>query len=96
MCSGDLNIGTTSDMTHIKIIFSFSPGNVKRFIGKTLCSSDDSVTQLIHILQFFTIKMLFISPLPRRKNLEESNFEKDGAWEWAKTALGHVPLEIIF
>jgi len=44
--------GTISVTTHIRTIFNASPGIGKYFIGNALCSSDDSVTQLIHILQF--------------------------------------------
>jgi hypothetical protein len=41
---------TINGMTHLKKIFSLWTGTEKRFIGNTLCSSDDSATQLIHIL----------------------------------------------
>jgi hypothetical protein len=41
--------------THIKTIFSFLTGTGSHFIGNELCSSDDSVTQLIHILHFLKI-----------------------------------------
>jgi hypothetical protein len=44
-----LNMTTISGTTHIKMIFIISPGNGKHLDGKVLCSSDDSVTQLIHV-----------------------------------------------
>jgi len=49
MCSVNLNVGAITGTTLIKTLFSFSPSIDKHLIGKTLCSSDDSVTQLIHI-----------------------------------------------
>jgi hypothetical protein len=52
-----------SGTTHIKTIFSFSPGTGMRLIGNAFCSSDDSVTQLIHILHFFTINIVFYNTL---------------------------------
>jgi hypothetical protein len=48
-------MGTISGTTHMKAILSSLPGTGKHFVGNELCSSDDSVTQLIHILQFFKI-----------------------------------------
>jgi len=62
MCLVQLNIGITSGTTHIKTIFSLSPGTDKNFIGNALCSSDDSITQLIHILYVFTINSAFYKP----------------------------------
>jgi hypothetical protein len=59
--------GTISGTTHIKTISSFSPGTDKHCIGNTLCSSDDSVTQLIHILQRFTTKNFFLNKFPDAK-----------------------------
>jgi len=50
MCSVDLNMGTISGTTHIKTIYSSLAGIGKNFTGTTLCISDDSVMQLIHIL----------------------------------------------
>jgi hypothetical protein len=44
----ELSVVTIGGTTHIKTIFSFSPGIGKHFIGNALCSSDDSVTGLIH------------------------------------------------
>jgi hypothetical protein len=55
-------------MTHIKIIFSSLPGIGKHFIGNILCTSDNSVTQLIHILHFSTINNVFYK-LPEEKIL---------------------------
>jgi len=52
--------GTTSGTTHIKTIFSFSTGTGQNFIS--LCSSDYSCTQFIHILNFFTINNVFYNP----------------------------------
>jgi len=49
----DPNRGTISGTTHIKTIFSFSSGTGKHFIGNALCSSDDSVTHLIHNFAMF-------------------------------------------
>jgi hypothetical protein len=40
-------MGTINGMTHIKTIFSISPGIGEHFIGNVLCYSDDSETQLI-------------------------------------------------
>jgi len=79
MCSVDLNRGTISAMTHIKMIFSFSPDTTKHFIGNVLCSCDDSVTELINILYLFMINNIFLQT-PRRKNLE-SNLENEGTKE---------------
>jgi len=70
MGSAGLKMGTISSMTHIKMIFSFSQGNGKHFIGNTLCSSDISVTQLIHILNFFVINNVFYKP-PEESNLDK-------------------------
>jgi hypothetical protein len=52
-------MGTTSGTTHIKTIFNFSPDTDKRLTGNALCSSDGSVTQLIHILYFLTKNTFF-------------------------------------
>jgi hypothetical protein len=62
MCSVDFNMGTISGTTHIKTIFSFSPGTGRNLIGNALCNSDDSVTQLIHILHFLTIECVYYKP----------------------------------
>jgi hypothetical protein len=48
--------GTT---THIQTVFSFWTGTNKHFIGNALCSSDGSVTRLIHILHLVTIISVF-------------------------------------
>jgi midasin (ATPase involved in ribosome maturation) len=79
MCSADLNMATISGTTHIQMIFSFWTGTGKRFIGKALCSSDGSVTQLIHILHFVSINFTFTNP--QKKNSDVSNLENGGAGE---------------
>jgi len=56
MCSVEFNMGTISGTTHLKTKFSFSSGNDMHFIDEALCSSDNAVTQLIHILNFFPQK----------------------------------------
>jgi hypothetical protein len=66
MCSEGFNMDAVSDTTHIKTIFSFSSDIGKNFIGNALNSSDDPVTHLIHILQFFTIFIVFYK-LPEEK-----------------------------
>jgi hypothetical protein len=66
MCSADLNMGTISGTTHIKTIFSFSPGKGKHFIRNALCSSDDYVIQLSHILHFSSTNYVFYN-LPEEK-----------------------------
>jgi len=81
MCSIDLNMGTISSTVHIKTIFNFLSGMSKDFIGNTLCSSDNSVMQHIHILHFFTIDSVPNKPL-EEKNPEESNLETEEAREW--------------
>jgi len=55
-------MGTNSGTTHVQTIFSFSPGTGKHFTNNALCSSDDSVTQLIHTLRYFTINNSFYKP----------------------------------
>jgi hypothetical protein len=71
--------GTISGTKHIKMIFIFSPRSGKNFIGKALCSSDDSIMQLIHILHFFTIKVVFFFQIPRRKIPDESDLKNEGS-----------------
>jgi hypothetical protein len=46
-------------MINIKMIFGSSPGIGKHFVGKALCSSNESVTYLIHILQFFMTSIFY-------------------------------------
>jgi hypothetical protein len=82
ICSVDLNMATISGKTHIKTIFSFSQGTGKNFICNALCSSEDSFTQLIHILHFFHIEQYLLQQPPRRNNSEESKPENEGAKEW--------------
>jgi len=52
-----------SQYGHIKTIFSFCTGTGKHFIGNALCSSDDSVMKLIHILHFLATNIVFYQPL---------------------------------
>jgi len=59
MCSVDPSMGTISGATHIKTTSSFSPETGKNFICNALCSSDEPVTYLIHIFQFFTLNNVF-------------------------------------
>jgi hypothetical protein len=78
--SVDLNMDTISGTTHIKTIFSFWTGTGRHFRGNALCSFDDFVTHLIHIMHFSTINSLLHAP--RRNNPEESSLENKGAREW--------------
>jgi hypothetical protein len=56
-------MGAITGTTHIKTMFSASPGTGKHFIGNAPCSSDDSVTQQNYSLCFFTINnSLYKSP----------------------------------
>jgi hypothetical protein len=66
MCPVYLNMGTISGMTHIKMTFSLSPGTDKHFIGNSLCSSENSVMQFIHILYIFTINNVFYKLLEEK------------------------------
>jgi len=59
------------------MIFNFLPGIDKHFICNISCSSDDSGTQLIHILHSFT--SVFYKPLEEKT--QESNLENQGARE---------------
>jgi hypothetical protein len=61
----------------------------------TFCASDDSVLQLIHILDFFIINSVFYKS-PGKRNPEESNVKNKGAMEWKNTALHHVPVGTVF
>jgi hypothetical protein len=82
VCSEDLNRGTICDMTYIKKIFSSSPDTAKHFTGNKICSSDDSVMQLIHILHFFTINNVFYKPFlpPKGKNQRSQIWRVRGPW----------------
>jgi hypothetical protein len=62
MCAAGLNMGTITGRTHINMTFSFWTASGKHFIGNALCSSDDSVTQLIHIFHSSTISNVFYKP----------------------------------
>jgi hypothetical protein len=61
-CSAHLSMGTISGTTHIKMIFKFLPGIGKHFITNEIWNSDNSVTQLIHILYFVVVKRKIPSP----------------------------------
>jgi hypothetical protein len=54
-------LGTISGIMHMKTIFNFLPGVGKYFTGNTFCSSEISVTHLIHVLHFIML-MSFINP----------------------------------
>jgi hypothetical protein len=72
MCPADLNVDTIGGTIHIKMTFSVFPGTGKHFVGNAVCSSNNSPPQLIHILQFFTISIVFHNPPnPKMKNPEE-------------------------
>jgi hypothetical protein len=76
ICSVGLNMDTITGTTDMKMIFSFSPVTGSHFIGNALCSSDDSVTQLLHILQLCMIKKCLLQTT-RRKNPKEKILEKE-------------------
>jgi len=78
--------GTISSTTHIKTIFSLSPGTDQHFIANGLCNSDDSVMQLVHILHFFMINNVFYKP--RRKGAV--NCGERGAREWVPLLLSNA------
>jgi len=85
-CSVGLNMVTISDKTHIKTIYSLSSGICKYFIGNALCSSDDSVTHLIHILDFATVNYAFYKP-------PEEKYRKVKSGERGNQGMG-LPLRI--
>jgi hypothetical protein len=68
--------GAISDTTHIKTIFSFWTSIGKHFIGNAGCSSDDSLTKLIHILHFCIINN--IPCKPQKKTLKMLNLVNEG------------------
>jgi hypothetical protein len=72
--------GTITGTKHIKTIFRSSPVTENHFTGNAFCSSDDSITKLIHVLHIFTINIVFYIR-PREKNPEESNLENEGTRE---------------
>jgi hypothetical protein len=77
--------GTISGTSHIKTICSFWQGIMgKHLIGNALCSSDDSVRQLIHISLFFTRNNAFYKP--PEKNPEELKSEETGNQEMGRRA----------
>jgi hypothetical protein len=98
-------MGTISGTTHITTC-SLSPGTGKNFIGNALCSSDDSVTQLSHILHFFTINTVFYKPteeIIQMKKLsvllffEEPTVSSDTFLAMMENiALRHVPMGTVF
>jgi hypothetical protein len=81
-------MGPISGTTRIKTIFSFSPGTGKHFIGNAFCNSDDSVTQHIHILHFFTTNGVLYKR-QEEKNPEELNLENEGTREWVSLFLSN-------
>jgi len=64
-------MGTINGTTDIKTIFSFSPGTGKHSLVMYSAALDVPVTELIHILNFFTIKIAFQHP-QKRKNSDEN------------------------
>jgi hypothetical protein len=64
-------MGTVSGTTHTKAILILSPGTGTHFIGSALCSSEDSVMQLIHTVHFFHDKQYLVQT-PRRKNSDKN------------------------
>jgi len=62
MCLVDLSMDTISGTIYINTIFSFLPCINEHFTGNVLCSSDNSVMQLIHIFHFFMINSVFYKP----------------------------------
>jgi len=59
----DLNMDTISGVTHVKMLLTVPPVTGKCFIDNAFCSTDDSVTQLIHISHFFKISsVLYKAP----------------------------------
>jgi len=81
MCSVDLNMATISGTTHIKTIFNFWPGTDMHLSGNALCSSDDSVTQLIHILHSLKINSIFYNP-QKKKSIGVKSGERGGRGHW--------------
>jgi anti-anti-sigma regulatory factor len=90
MCSVDVSMGTIIGTIHIKTIFSLSPSTGKRFIGNVLCSSDDSVTQLIHILHFLTIENIF------HKHSEDTSRRVKSVWSTEGQYVVHFDEKFIF
>jgi len=78
MCSGDPNMGTISDTTHLKMIFSLLPCNGMHFIGNTYCS----IVLPQKSFSFCTFSQKTVSYKAGRKNPEESNLENEWAREW--------------
>jgi hypothetical protein len=62
-------MGTISDTTHVKTIFSFLPGTGKRFIGNALRSSDGCYATLSHFAPFHNEH--------RKKKPDKSNLEEE-------------------
>jgi len=78
MFSVDLNMAPLVER-HTSRLYCFLPGIGKHFIGNALCSSDDYVTQFIHIFRFFAINNIFYK---QSENPKVSNLENKGAREW--------------
>jgi hypothetical protein len=56
-------MGTISGTTHIRTVFSFSPGIGRHFTGNELCSSDDSFnTTLSHLVLIYDKQCLLLIP----------------------------------
>jgi hypothetical protein len=73
---------------NLKMIFSFSPGTGKYFIGNALFSSDDSVMHLLHILYLLTINNAIYKP-PEEKIQRRQILEEEGAREWVPLFLSN-------
>jgi hypothetical protein len=87
ICSVDLNMGTISGTTHIKMVLSFSPclgciSLVKHSVALTILHAPQSHFALFHDKKY-------LLQLPKRKNPEESNLENEGAREWVFLSLSN-------
>jgi len=71
----DLNMGAIIGTTHIKTKSSFSPSIGKKCTANSICSSDDAVTYVIHILHFLRYAVSFKNS--EKKNPNELNMEKE-------------------
>jgi hypothetical protein len=61
MYSANLNMNTTGDTTHTRMIFNFWPGIGKHFIVNVLCNSDDCHTTYSHSALFHNKECIFIN-----------------------------------
>jgi hypothetical protein len=66
-------MSTINGTTHIKTIFSFSPGTGEHSTPNALCNYGDSLSQFTRILHVFHVKRLLQTPTG--KNPEEPNLE---------------------